>query len=71
MGFGFITCNMNPKLTDVTLNCNVFVIDVNIRETILELEEIHISAYTYTNLVFKIVTVDYSVVVVGALSLRT
>lgn len=40
-------------------------------ETILELEEIHISAYTYTNLVLKIVTVDYSVVVVGALSLRT
>lgn len=32
MGFGFITSNMNPKLTDVTLNCNVFVIDVNIRD---------------------------------------
>ena len=28
----FITLNMNPKLTDVTLNCTVFVINVNITD---------------------------------------
>ena len=27
-----ITFNVNPKLTDVTLNCTVFVINVNITD---------------------------------------
>ena len=48
---------MNPKLTDVTLNCTDFIINVNItefvRETILELEETHISTYIDRNLVLK------------------
>ena len=54
---------MNPKLTNVTLNCTVFIINVNITDftvkTILELEETHISIYTDRNLVFKTVTVEY------------
>ena len=51
----FITFNMNPKLTDVTLSCTVFIIKVNILQgkAILELEETHISTYTDRNLVLK------------------
>ena len=56
----FITFNVNPKLTDVTLNCSVFVINGNITDfagkTILELEGTTISIYTDRN--FTIFTVD-------------
>ena len=59
----FITFNVNPKLTDVTLNCIVFVINVNITdfagENYIRIERNTHQSYTDRNLVFKIVTVDY------------
>ena len=70
--------NMNPKLTDVTLNCTVFLINVNITDFAGE-NYIRIGRNTHQsyNLVFKIVlkivtifkivTVDSYVVVLGVL----
>ena len=50
----FITIYVNPKLKNVTLNCTVFIFNVNITDLqILELEETHNSIYTDRNLVLK------------------
>ena len=59
----FITFNMNSKLTDVTLNCAVFVINAIITnfagENYVRIGRNTHQSYTDRNLVFKIVTVDY------------
>ena len=69
----FITFNMYPKLTDVILNCTVFVINVNITdfagEKYIRTGRNTHQSYTDRNLVFKLVTVDYQVVVGDVLSL--
>ena len=56
----FIIFYVNPKITNFTLKCTVFIFNGNITDLqMLELKETHISIYTDRNLVSKIVALDY------------